>query len=140
MEKEEYEYNRVKTEKAKAIGDNYVYTIINHGDYVIEGHHFIPCWNTTDHFHFVCESCKSIADVLEVKLETDHSNEVKFSLFFHLGCPNCKRTGQRKIYLDRRENAGQKKWAFNIKNMELLAFGDKRTAMKIIQLEEKRNG
>ena len=27
---------------------------------------FIPTWDSTDHFHFCCQNCESMADVLKV--------------------------------------------------------------------------
>lgn len=78
-----------------------IYSVLDQDNYLIHGDSFLPTWDETDHFHFVCKKCKSVADVLEVRFITNYSKTVKYALFFYLGCRKCGATGQRKIYLDR---------------------------------------
>jgi len=79
-----------------------IYSILDRESYLIRGDHFLPTWDTTDHFHFVCGKCKGVADVLEIRFDPQYGSDVKYALFFYLGCRVCGATGQRKIYLDRR--------------------------------------
>ena len=77
-----------------------IYSILDRESYLIRGDHFLPTWDTTDHFHFVCGKCKGVADVLEIRFDPQYGSDVKYALFFYLGCRVCGATGQRKIYLD----------------------------------------
>lgn len=90
--------------KAKTRG-GLIYTALDGESYSIGGDVFLPTWDSTDHFHFVCKKCKAVADVLAVKFNTRYGGGVKHALFFYLGCRKCGATGQRKIYLDRRVDA-----------------------------------
>jgi hypothetical protein len=90
---------------------------------MVEGDCFVPTWDNTDHLHFACENCRSISDILEVRLTISTRNSFHI-LHIFLGCPTCGATGQRKIYLDRRPNSG----AFQktlLKN-QLLVYGNER--------------
>jgi len=58
---------------------------------------FVPVFDSTDHFHFACQYCREIADILLV--ERDDSYAQTPTLYFHTECPKCKARGFRKIYL-----------------------------------------
>ncbi|MEM2904994.1 MAG: hypothetical protein QW587_04565 [Candidatus Bathyarchaeia archaeon] len=92
----------LKRPKAK---EGLIYTILDENALSIDGAHFIPSWDSTDHLHFVCGRCKGVADVLQVKLDASYAADVRYALFFYLGCRLCGATGQRKVYLDRRGDA-----------------------------------
>jgi len=91
-------------EKPKTKG-GIIYSAIDNESITIHGDVFVPTWNTTDHLHFACQKCKSVADVLRVELADNYSSDARYALFFYLGCRRCGATGQRKIYLDRRAKA-----------------------------------
>jgi len=95
---------------------------------------FLPTWDDTDHFHFVCMNCHGVADVLQVDFIPKYAN-VGEALFFHLGCSNCGRTGQRKIYLKMRDNSCSHQHTFTFDNKEL-TYGKKRTPCSEVQLEQ----
>jgi len=59
---------------------------------------FVPVFDATDHFHFVCPKCREIADVLLV--ERDDSYAKTPTVYFHLRCPICGAKNFRKIYLE----------------------------------------
>jgi hypothetical protein len=82
-----------------------IYTVLEEDHELINGDVFIPSWDGTDHLHFVCANCKGVADILQVHFETDYGGDIKYALFFWLGCRKCGATGQRKLYLDRRADA-----------------------------------
>jgi len=102
-----------------------IYSILDPKRNYIRGDHFQPTWDGTDHFHFVCEKCKGVADVLEVKHYDNYSNEVKYALFFYFGCRVCGATGQRKMYLDRRPDACYHQQTFDNNRLYLYGKGDK---------------
>lgn len=79
-----------------------IYSALDPETHHIGGGVFLPTWDTTDHLHFACTSCKSVADVLQVHFDANYSDDVKYALFFYLGCRGCGATGQRKVYLDDR--------------------------------------
>jgi hypothetical protein len=58
---------------------------------------FIPAFDYSDHFQFVCSKCKDLATVLRVGIYGDNSNKC---IEFLLECPTCGTHGVRKIYLD----------------------------------------
>jgi hypothetical protein len=58
---------------------------------------FIPAWDSTDHFLWVCKNCKHVAKVCNVF--TINKKGVGPTLYFILCCERCKNKGQRKIYL-----------------------------------------
>ncbi len=39
--------------------------------HLIGGGTFLPAWDSTDHLNFVCQKCKSVADVLEIKFDNN---------------------------------------------------------------------
>jgi len=65
-------------------------------DYLPGRTHFVPAFDDTDHFHWACEECEAIADVMHVERNDSYAGEPP--LYFRLRCPQCGRTGQRKIY------------------------------------------
>lgn len=92
--------------KKPKIRGGIIYSLLDpEAGYMITGDHFLPTWDSTDHFHFVCGECKTVADVLEVKALHPYGSGIKCAIFFYLGCPACGNSGQRKIYLDRRPEA-----------------------------------
>ncbi|RLI19017.1 hypothetical protein DRO54_09280 [Candidatus Bathyarchaeota archaeon] len=110
-----------------------IYSAVNHR--CIHGGRFLPTWDGTDHFHFVCAKCKGVADVLAVKFCTDYGGGVKYALFFYLGCRKCGATGQRKIYLDRRPDACMFQIAFDGENVYYYREADE--PYTVITLKEK---
>jgi len=102
-----------------------IYSILGRGSHFIGGGHFLPTWDETDHFNFVCQKCKGVADVLQVKHYDNYSNEVKHALFFYFGCRVCGATGQRKMYLDRRPDACYHQQTFDNNRLYLYGKGDK---------------
>jgi ferredoxin len=103
-----------------------VYSILDQESILIGGSEFLPTWDKTDHLHFACGGCNHVADILQVFLTRDGL----FTLFFWLGCPNCGATGQRKIYLDRRNCAARFQCA--LAPGELLIYSDKRSPARVI--------
>jgi hypothetical protein len=78
-----------------------IYSVVDEKTIDINGDHFLPTFDSTDHLSFVCEECKTVADVLAVLFDPNYSRpNPRFALFFYLGCPKCGASGQRKIYLD----------------------------------------
>jgi hypothetical protein len=63
---------------------------------------FIPCYDSTDHFSFVCAKCKTPADVLTMDFTPHMKSPPKTkcsTLLFILKCPKCDTVGIRKIHL-----------------------------------------
>ena len=89
----------------KHMRDGFWYSAVDEEALAIGGGVFLPTWDDTDHFHFVCKACKCVADVLGVRFKGKYGEDVDHALFFYLGCPSCGQTGQRKIYLDIRDRA-----------------------------------
>jgi hypothetical protein len=77
-----------------------IYTQIKRGQpYVIKaGGYFIPVFDSTDHFHFACQDCREIAEVIMVKRHDCYANTP--TLYFYLHCPKCGKEDSRKIYLE----------------------------------------
>ena len=79
-----------------------IYRVVN--SILSEGHgdQFIPTWDTTDHFHFACEKCETMLDVLQVDFspypEDAEGKQKLYALMLFMACPNCKKTGMRKMY------------------------------------------
>jgi hypothetical protein len=115
--------NRVVRPKGK-LGT--VYSVLDQESILIGGSGFLPTWDETDHLHFACAGCNNIADILQVFLKRDGL----FTLFFWLGCPNCGATGQRKIYLDRRDDAA--KFHCALASRQLLIYSDERSPYGVI--------
>lgn len=109
-----------------------IYSVLDRETHLIKGDCFLPTWDTTDHFHFVCEKCKGVADVLMVKFVSDYSDDIKYALFFYLGCRKCGASGQRKIYLDRRPDACVFQVAYD--KGYLYFYGRKDESIKKIEL------
>ena len=59
---------------------------------------FVPVFDQTDHFHFVCVKCHEVADVLWVERNDGYANTP--TIYFILRCPKCGAQGFRKIYLE----------------------------------------
>ena len=76
---------------------------------------FVPVFDLTDHFHFVCARCKEISQVLSVIRDDSYANTP--TIYFWLKCPICGAVGARKIYL---EDQGKHFLAFP-RTVELLA-------------------
>jgi len=108
----------------------FVYTHVDPEYLAIHGNRFLPTWDGTDHFHFVCWECKSVADVLAVKLDPNYGSDVKFALFFYLGCSRCGKTGQRKIYLDIRNDAAKFQRTFDAGS--LYCYGNERAPYSVV--------
>ena len=120
--------------KPKARG-GVIYSAINEEAISIHANRFLPTWDDTDHFHFVCAKCKGVADVLQVRFDTNYSKDVKYALFFYLGCRKCGSTGQRKIYLDRRPRACVFQIAFD--GDDIYLYGEKDEPYAVITWKEK---
>lgn len=65
---------------------------------------FNPSWDDTDHFQFVCNKCGKIALTRKVEYVTYPKPKLDPCLHIQLFCPECKRAGQRKIYLGHDSN------------------------------------
>lgn len=115
-----------------------VYSILDREYHFIGGGEFDPTWDTTDHFHFICHACLTAADVLEVKLHSPYGGGIKYALFFYLGCPKCGATGQRKIYLDHRDDACLFQTTYI--GGEVLIYGRKRQPERWVKLAGDRMG
>jgi hypothetical protein len=122
--------------KPKAKGGA-IYTAVDPESFLIGAAHFLPTWDTTDHFRFACEACKSVADVLAVRFCSHYDSEVKYALFFYLGCRKCGATGQRKIHLDRRANACIFQTTYDSHNLYLYWKNDE--PRRIIRLRVDQN-
>lgn len=134
MNKVFYKYNFLK--KPKYTRKEWIYQAVDKHHLFIRGGTFLPTWDTTDHLHFVCAECKSVADILAVRFVPNYSkSDVKFALYFYLACPKCGATGQRKIYLDIRDNAACCQSTCDDKY--LYFYADKREPFKISSLRRK---
>jgi hypothetical protein len=102
-----------------------IYSILKRGSRIISRNHFLPTWDGTNHFHFICEECKGVADVLEVRLKLLRGTDQKFVLSFYFGCRVCGATGQRRIYLDRHPDACYRQQTFDNNRLYLYGEGDK---------------
>lgn len=112
-----------------------LYSAIDEQSVLIGGSRFLPTWDETDHFHFVCAKCKSVADILQVRFDANYGKDVKYALFFYLGCRKCGATGQRKIYLDRRPRACIFQKAFDDDN--IYVYGEKDEPYAVITWKQK---
>lgn len=121
--------------KPRSKRSGWVYSAIDLSTHFYQGDHFLPTWDETDHLHFVCAKCKHVADVLSVKLDANYSDEVKYALFFYLGCPNCGATGQRKIYLDMRDGSAKFQCAFD--DGKVYRYGNERKPAHITNIFEE---
>jgi len=113
----------------------WVYSAVDLSTHLYQGDQFLPTWDETDHLHFVCAKDKHVADILSVKLDASYSDEVKYALFFYLGCPKCGATGQRKIYLDMRDRAAKFQHAYD--RGEVYFYVNERKPAKIINIFEE---
>jgi hypothetical protein len=111
-----------KTIRAEAI----VYSAVDPETLLTRGGVFTPSWDSTDHMHFICDACGTVADILLVRYNPHYSKSAgaRFALFFALGCPKCGETGQRKVYLARRPDAAC--FQETLIAGEILLFGDGR--------------
>lgn len=113
-----------------------IYTTVDPDTVMTHGGCFLPTWDGTDHFHFVCRRCKTVADILQVIFNPNYGGGVKYSLHFILGCPRCGITGQRKIYLDIRDKACKFQQTFD--EHKMFIYGDKREPERIIEIGKKK--
>lgn len=60
---------------------------------------FVPVFDSTDHFHFACSKCKTIAGIVQVQRRDSYADTP--TIYFYLVCPFCGLGGQRKIYLEK---------------------------------------
>jgi len=105
---------------------------------MIQGDEFLPTWDTTDHFHFVCAGCHCVANVYEIIFVPKYSGQVGASLHFFLSCPECEKSGQRKIYLKMRSASCKFQQTFT-HDGKVLQYGKERTPYAEIQyVPEKR--
>lgn len=100
---------------------------------ITQGEDFIPTWDTTDHLSFACEECHTKATILAVEFYPNLP-PVGATLYFRLKCPSCKRTGQRKIYLEIKDAPFQQALDYN--HRLLLYARDKQKPVKMIQLKQ----
>ncbi|MEM4497583.1 MAG: hypothetical protein QW692_02015 [Nitrososphaerota archaeon] len=113
----------------------FIYRNVEEDSILIKGDIFIPTWDDTDHFHFVCAKCKSVAHVLAIDLRSPRTLGFPgFSLRFMLGCPDCGATGQRKIYLEIRDDSAKFQKAFD--EGKIYFYADKRKPAAIIDWKE----
>jgi len=114
-------------------GDKIVYSAVNLETLHIMSGEFTPSWDSTDHFHFVCDRCGVVADILQVRYVPNYPN-VSYALFFYLGCVKCGATGQRKIYLARRSKPAR--FHETLIGNEILIFGDGREPDKRMRISK----
>jgi hypothetical protein len=122
-------------EKPKTRG-GVIYTILDHESFLIGGTTFLPTWDSTDHLHFVCAGCNGVADILTVHFDAHYRSDVKYALFFYLGCRRCGATGQRKMYLDRRPSACKYQTAYDGKHLYI--YGNREQPDGIVDLKQER--
>ena len=123
----------LKKAKTKA---GIIYSAIDEESVLIHGSVFLPTWDTTDHLHFVCRRCKSVADILQVKFDDNYASDPKYALFFYLGCRKCGVTGQRKVYLDRAADACQYQKTYD--EDKIYVYSDAEDLHGIVEITEKR--
>ncbi len=101
---------------------------------------FIPTYDSTDHFHFACEDCETMLDVLQVDFspypQDAEGKQKLYALLFYMGCPNCGKTGIRKIYLKPTSFMGEQ--TVTSKNKRLI-YGTEPKALDIEKLKEAQN-
>ena len=98
---------------------------------------FLPSWDDTDHFQFVCNKCHCAADILTVKFVREYTKTAGSAIYFFLGCPCCGRVGQRKIYLGIRDDICKFQHTFT-DDRKVLLYGDQRKPHSTIQFQPKR--
>lgn len=115
-----------------------IYNIIEKESTFFESDLFLPMWDSTDHLHFACQKCKSVADVLRIKFNKKYSKppNPRFALFFYLGCPNCGASGQRKIYLDFVLTRWPCQIAFD--ENKIYVYGEGRKPVRVINVGAKQ--
>lgn len=107
-----------------------IYTAVE--DLLTHGGNFLPTRDSTDHFHFACEKCHSMADVLKVEFYPRYGGNRKlYAIFFWLGCPDCGNTGFRKIYLKPSSYFGQECFTYD---REVFVYGDGRKPVGQVKL------
>ena len=122
--------------KPKTVRGGIIYSTIDTETRLFHGACFLPTWDSTDHLHFICEHCKSVADVLQVRFTSHYSKTPRYALFFYLGCPECGATGQRKIYFDLDEARCKFQMAWH-KNV-LYLYGDQREPTEKINFKPEK--
>ena len=116
-----------------------VYNVIEKESTFFEGDRFLPIWDSTDHLSFACQKCRSVADVLRIKFNKKYSRppNPRFALFFYLGCPNCGRSGQRKIYLDLTLTRWPNQITFD--EDKIYVYDNERKPIQIVEVEAKQS-
>ena len=71
-----------------------IYTIMDNEQMILFGGHFIPTWDSSDHFNFVCAKHPVLARILKVQSVMPREPTIHFLL----QCPVCGECGVRKIY------------------------------------------
>ncbi len=129
-------YN-IPLEKPKGFGSNYNLTLFESVESFASGtgsSNFIPTWDSTDHFHFCCQNCECIANVLKVDYTQPPKNlEGIYTIYIFLQCPKCGTTGQRKIHLNAASFRGQQTVTETNKR---LIFGRNQETIDTKQLKE----
>ncbi len=124
--------NRI-LKKPIATSESLIYSLIDQESKIFDASNFLPTWDSTDHFHFVCQKCKSVADVLEGKFSRSYGGGVNYALFFRLGCRRCGATGQRKIYLDNLPDACKFQKTFH--DCVLYLYGDDENPAELMRYD-----
>ena len=47
--------------------DALIYSAVEPGTLTTSNSNFLPTWDDTDHLHFACSKCKSVADILTIR-------------------------------------------------------------------------
>jgi len=130
-----YVSNRLLRTPKTIRDERVVYSAVDPETLAIRGGDFVPSWDSTDHFHWICQRCKVVTDVLQVRYMPGYSNgegSRLYALFFYLGCVKCGATGHRKIYLARRPKPAR--FHETLIDNEILIFGDGRDPEKRLRI------
>lgn len=136
MEKPAYENEYTRILRKAKFKSGITYSILDPEYHQIYGNLFLPTWDGTDHLHFVCGRCRTVADILEVNLRLIHLpylGDATHALYFYLGCPECGATGQRKVYLDPRDRAC--KFQHTYDSGEVFVYGESRKPASVIKMQ-----
>lgn len=136
VKKPAYENEFTRILKKAKFKSRTIYSILDSEHDFIDGNFFLPTWDSTDHLHFVCMSCRTVADILEVKTDLTYSpypSNPMYTLYFYLGCPECGATGKRKVYLDRRDRACIYQHTYD--SGEVFVYGENRKPASVIKMQ-----